>query len=70
MILFLTILNFIFIADVSIKFYYFYQKMRFSHSIEYKMRIIVPKTIFTKCGGETVSTQFSKKLKLSISLNQ
>ena len=44
--------------------------MRFSHSIEYKMRIIVPKTIFTKCGGETVSTQFSKKLKLSISLNQ
>ena len=38
--------------------------------IEYNMKNIFLETWYTKCGGETVPRPFSKKLKLSISMDQ
>ena len=44
--------------------------MRFGQLIEFKTSITFHEKPDTKCGGETSSRPFSKKLKLSISLNQ
>ena len=44
--------------------------MKFGHLIEYDMRNIVLEKLYVKCGGKTISRPFSKKLKLSISLDQ
>ena len=38
--------------------------------IEYSLRNIFLEKSYTKCGGETIPRPFSKKLKLSISLDQ
>ena len=45
-------------------------KMKFSQLIEFNMRKFSLEKSYTKCGGETISTPFSKNLKLSISLDQ
>ena len=45
------------------------QKMKFGQLIEYN-RNIFDKKSYSKCGGETISRSFSKKSKLSISLDQ
>ena len=44
--------------------------MTFGQLIEYNMRIIFLEKPFSKCGGETIPRSFSKKSKLSISLDQ
>ena len=44
--------------------------MKFSQLIDYDMRNIFLQKSYTKCGGETSPRPFSKKLKLSISLDQ
>ena len=44
--------------------------MKFGELIEYNMRNIFLETSYTKCGGETIPRPFSKKSKLSISLDQ
>ena len=44
--------------------------MRFGQLIEYNMRNIFLEKSYTKCGGETIPRPFSKKSKLSISLDQ
>ena len=41
--------------------------MKFGQLTEYNMRI---ENSFSKCGGETIPRPFSKKSKLSISLDQ
>ena len=46
------------------------QKMKFSQLIEYNMRNIFLENSYTKCGGETIPKPFSKKSKLSMSLDQ
>ena len=46
------------------------QTMIFGQLIEYKMRNIFLEKSYTKCDGETTPRPFSKKLKLSISLDQ
>ena len=46
------------------------QKMKFSQLIEYNMRNIFLENSYTKCGGQTIPKPFSKKSKLSISLDQ
>ena len=46
------------------------QAMKFGQIIEYKMRNILLNKSYTKCGGETIPTPFSKKSKLSIFLDQ
>ena len=46
------------------------QTMKFAQIIEYNMRNIFLETSYTKCGGETIPRPFSKKPKLSISLDQ
>ena len=46
------------------------QTMKFTHLIQYNMRTIFLEILYTKCGGETVLRPFSKKSKLSISLNK
>ena len=46
------------------------QTMKFGQLIEYNMRNIFLEKLYTKCGGETSPRPFSKKLKLSISLDQ
>ena len=46
------------------------QTMKFGQLIEYNMRNIFVEKSYTKCGGETVTRPFSKKSKLSISLDQ
>ena len=46
------------------------QAMKFSQLIEYNMRNIFLEKSYTKCGGETIPRPFSKKSKLSISLDQ
>ena len=46
------------------------QTVNFCQLIEYNMRNIFLEISFTKCGGETVLRPFSKKPKLSISLDQ
>ena len=44
--------------------------MKFGQLIEYIMRNIFVEKSYTKCNGETISGPFSKKSKLSISLDQ
>ena len=44
--------------------------MKFGQLIEYNMRNISLKKSYSKCGGETIPRPFSKKSKLSISLDQ
>ena len=46
------------------------QTREFGQLIEYNMRNIFPETSYTKCGGDTTCRNFSKKLKLIISLDQ
>ena len=46
------------------------QTMKFGQLIEYNMRNIIFEKSYTKCGGETIPRPFSKKPKLSISLDQ
>ena len=43
--------------------------MKFDHLMEYNMRNIFPEKSYTECGGETIPRPFSKKSKLSISLD-
>ena len=45
------------------------QKMKFGQLIEYNMRNTFLKKSYTKYGGKTIPRAFSKKSKLSISLN-
>ena len=44
--------------------------MKFGQLIGYNMRNIFLEKSCTKCGGETSPKSFSRKLKLSISLDQ
>ena len=44
--------------------------MKFGQLIECNMRNIFLEKLYTKCGGETSPRPFSKKSKLSISLDQ
>ena len=44
--------------------------MKFGQLIEYDMRNTFFQKSYAKCGGETIPRSFSKKLKLSISLDQ
>ena len=46
------------------------QAMKFGQLIEYNMRDIFLEKSYTKSDGETISRPFSKKSKLSKSLNQ
>ena len=46
------------------------QAMKFRQLIEYIMRNIFVEKSYTKCGRETILRPFSKKSKLSISLDQ
>ena len=48
------------------------QTMKFVKLIEYNMRNIFLEKPYTKCGGETIHnySAFSKKSKLSVSLDQ
>ena len=46
------------------------QIMKFGQLIEYIMRNIFIEKSYIKCGGETILRPFSKKSKLSISLDQ
>ena len=46
------------------------QTMKFGQLIEYDMKNTFLVKSYAKCGGETISRPFSKKLKLSISLDQ
>ena len=46
------------------------QIMKFGQLIEYDMRNTFLEKSYTKCGGETRPRPFSRKLKLSISLDQ
>ena len=46
------------------------QTMKYGHLMEYYMRNIFVEKSYTKCGGETIPRPFSKKSKLSISLDQ
>ena len=45
------------------------QTMKFGHLMEYKKTNIFVEKSYTKCGGETIPRPFSKKTKLSISLD-
>ena len=45
------------------------QTMKFGQLIEYNMRNIFLEKSFTKCDRETIPRHFSKKSKLSISLD-
>ena len=45
------------------------QTMKFGQFIEYKMRIIFIEKSYTKFGGKTIPRSFTKKSKLSKSLN-
>ena len=44
--------------------------MKFGQLVDYEMRNIFPEKSYTKHGGETSPRPFSKKPKLSISLDQ
>ena len=44
--------------------------MKFVQLIEYNMGNIFVEKSYTKCGGETIPRPFSKKSKMSISLDQ
>ena len=46
------------------------QTMEFGQLMEYNMRNIFLEKSFIRCGAETVSRLFSKKSKLSLSLDQ
>ena len=46
------------------------QTMKFGQLIEYNMRNIFVEKSYIKCGRETIPRPFSKKSKLSISLDQ
>ena len=46
------------------------QTMLFGQLIEYNMKNIFLEKSYTKCGGKTIPRTFSKKSKLSISLDQ
>ena len=46
------------------------QKMNFGQLIEHNTRNIFLEKSYTKCDGETIPRPFSKKSKLSISLDQ
>ena len=46
------------------------QTMKFDHLIKYNMRKVFPEKSYTKCGGETIPRPFSRKSKLSISMDQ
>ena len=46
------------------------QTMKFGQLTEYDMKKIFLEKSYPKCGGETSSKPFSKKSKLSISLDQ
>ena len=46
------------------------QTMKFGQLIECNMRNIFLEKSYTKCGEETIPRPFSKKTKLSISLDQ
>ena len=46
------------------------QTMKFGQLIKYDMRNISIEKLYTKCCGETIPKTFSKKTKLSISLDQ
>ena len=46
------------------------QTIKFVQLIEYNMRHVFAEKSYTKCGGETIPKPFSKKSKLSISLDQ
>ena len=46
------------------------QTIKFGQLIEYDMRNTFLKKSCEKCGGETIVRSFSKKTKLSISLDQ
>ena len=46
------------------------QTMEFGQLMEYNMRNIFLEKSFTRCGAETVPRLFSKKSKLSLSLDQ
>ena len=46
------------------------QTLKFGQLIEYNMGYIFLEKLYTKCDGETSPRHFSKKLLLSISLNQ
>ena len=44
--------------------------MKFGQLVEYNMGNIFVEKSYTKCGGETLPNRFSKKSKLSLSLDQ
>ena len=46
------------------------QAVEFGQLIEYDMRNILLEKSYIKCSGETISRPFSKKSKLSLSLDQ
>ena len=46
------------------------QAMKFGKLIEYNMRNIFLEKSYAKCDGETSARSFSKKSKLSVSLDQ
>ena len=46
------------------------QTMKYGQLIEYNIRNIFLKNSYAKCDGETIPRPFSKKSKLSISLDQ
>ena len=46
------------------------QTIKFGQLIEHNMRNIFLEISYTKCGGEAIPRPFSKKSKLSISLDQ
>ena len=46
------------------------QTMKFGQLIEYNIRNISLKKSFSKCGGETIPRQYSKKSKLGVFLDQ
>ena len=48
----------------------FGQAMKFGQLIEYTVKNIFLEKPYTKCGGETNPRPFSKKSKLSVSLDQ
>ena len=46
------------------------QIVKFDQSIEYNIKNIFLEKSYTKCGGETIPRPFSKKPKLSVTLDQ
>ena len=46
------------------------QAIEFGQLIEYNMRKIFLQKLYTKCGGETISSPYSTTSKLSIFLDQ